>query len=135
MIDCSVQFSQSLSRVRLFATPWTSVCQVSLSIMNSRSLLKLMSIELVIDLYNSTGKNGIIELSSVQSLSCVRLFVTPWTATWLQIHISIEEKERITEGSTNPGGKRHTHNSEDKTSSHDDYSQALKLNEIFSDGF
>ena len=37
----------SLSRVRLFATPWTAACQASLSITNSRSLLKLMSIELV----------------------------------------------------------------------------------------
>ena len=36
---------QSLSLVRLFVTPWTAACQVSLSITNSRSLLKLMSIE------------------------------------------------------------------------------------------
>ena len=44
-----VQFSsvQSLSRVRLFATPWIAACQASLSITNSRSSLKLMSIELV----------------------------------------------------------------------------------------
>ena len=35
---------QSLSRVQLFATPWTEVCQASLSITNSWSLLKLMSI-------------------------------------------------------------------------------------------
>ena len=43
------QFSsvQSLSRVQLFATPWTAACQASLSITNSRSLLKLMSIESV----------------------------------------------------------------------------------------
>ena len=40
------QFSSvpSLSRVRLFATPWTAACQASLSITNSRSSLKLMSI-------------------------------------------------------------------------------------------
>ena len=38
---------QSLSRVRLFATPWTAARQASLSITNSRSLLKLMSIGLV----------------------------------------------------------------------------------------
>ena len=38
---------QSLSRVRLFATPWTAACQASLSITNSRSSLKLMSIESV----------------------------------------------------------------------------------------
>ena len=39
---------QSLSRVRLFVTPWTAACQASLSITNSRSLLKLMSFESVI---------------------------------------------------------------------------------------
>ena len=45
----AVQFNsvQSLSRVQLFATPWTAVHQASLSITNSQSLLKLMSIELV----------------------------------------------------------------------------------------
>ena len=36
---------QSLSRVRLFGTPWTVACQASLSITNSWSLPKLMSIE------------------------------------------------------------------------------------------
>ena len=39
---------QSLSRVRLFATPWTAARQASLSITNSRSSLRLMSIESVI---------------------------------------------------------------------------------------
>ena len=38
----------SLSRVRLFATPWTVACEASLSITNSQSLLKLISIESVI---------------------------------------------------------------------------------------
>ena len=38
---------QLLSRVRLYATPWAAVCQASLSITNSWSLLKLMSIGLV----------------------------------------------------------------------------------------
>ena len=38
---------QSLSHVRLFATPWTTARQASLSITNSWSLLKLMSIESV----------------------------------------------------------------------------------------
>ena len=37
----------SLSHVWLFVTPWTAACQASLSITNSLSLLKLMSIELV----------------------------------------------------------------------------------------
>ena len=36
---------QSLSHVRLFETPWTAACQASLSITNSRSLPKLMSVE------------------------------------------------------------------------------------------
>ena len=39
---------QLLSRVQLFATPWTTARQASLSITNSQSLLKLLSIELVI---------------------------------------------------------------------------------------
>ena len=45
----SVQFSsfQLLSHVRLFATPWTTALQASLSIINSQSLLKLISIESV----------------------------------------------------------------------------------------
>ena len=42
-----VQFSavQSFSCVWLFATPWIAACQASLSVTNSRSLLKLMTIE------------------------------------------------------------------------------------------
>ena len=44
-----IQFNsvQLLSRVHLLVTPWTAACQASLSITNSQSLLKLMSIELV----------------------------------------------------------------------------------------
>ena len=38
------QSVQSLSRIPLFATPWTVALQASLSITNSRSILKLMSI-------------------------------------------------------------------------------------------
>ena len=41
-MDQSVQL---LGHVRLFATPWTAARQAPLSIMNSQSLLKLMSIE------------------------------------------------------------------------------------------
>ena len=40
---------QSLSRVHPFVTPWTAARQASLSITNSQSLLKLMSIESVSD--------------------------------------------------------------------------------------
>ena len=46
---CGLQFSsvQSLSHVRLFATPWTAAHQGSLSITNTWSLLKLMPIKLM----------------------------------------------------------------------------------------
>ena len=42
-----VAIVQSLSRVGLFETPWTAACQASLSFTISQSLLKLLSIELV----------------------------------------------------------------------------------------
>ena len=47
--SCVIQFHsvQSLSRVWLFATPWIAAGQVSLSITNSGSSLKIMSIESV----------------------------------------------------------------------------------------
>ena len=41
----SISSVQLLSHVQLFATPWTAAHQASLSITNSQSLLKLMSIE------------------------------------------------------------------------------------------
>ena len=41
------QSSQSFSHVQLFLTSWTAACQTSLFVTNSRSLLKLMSIESV----------------------------------------------------------------------------------------
>ena len=49
VLSSMVQFSsvQSLSRVRLFAAQWPAACQASLSITNSQSLLRLMSIESV----------------------------------------------------------------------------------------
>ena len=43
----SVSSVQLLSHFRFFVTPWTAACQASLSITNSQSLLKLMSIESV----------------------------------------------------------------------------------------
>ena len=49
LTEDSVQFSsvQLLSHVQLFATPWTAACQASLSITNSQSLLKFISVESV----------------------------------------------------------------------------------------
>ena len=60
-----VQFSsaQSLSSVRLFATPWIASHQASLSITNSRSLLKPMSIKLV--------------MPSSHVICCCRLLLLP----------------------------------------------------------
>ena len=45
---CRFSSVQSLSHAQLFVTPWTAAYQASLSITNSWSLLKLMSIESVI---------------------------------------------------------------------------------------
>ena len=82
------QFSsvQSLSHVQLFATPWTAALQASLSITNSRSLLKLMSIESVMPsnhlifcrpllLPPSIFPN--IKIFSNESVLCVR-----WSKYW-----------------------------------------------------
>ena len=46
-IRYTIRSDQSLSRVRLFATPWIPACQASLSITNSQSSLRLTSIESV----------------------------------------------------------------------------------------
>ena len=46
-LHCIFSSVQSLSRVQLFATPWTTARQTSLTITNTQSLLKLMSIESV----------------------------------------------------------------------------------------
>ena len=63
----SIQFSsvQSLIHVRLFVTPWTAACQASLPITNSQSLLKLMSIELVMSSNNLILCHSLILLPSI----------------------------------------------------------------------
>ena len=62
----SVQFSsvQSLSCVWLFATPWTAAHQASLSITNSQSSPKPMSIELVSRRCHPTTSSFVIPFSS-----------------------------------------------------------------------
>ena len=47
ILSDQIRSDQSLSHVRLFATPWIAARQASLSITNSRSSLRLMSIESV----------------------------------------------------------------------------------------
>ena len=61
------QSFQSLSRVQLSATPWTAACQASLSITNSRSLLKLMTIELVMPPNHLTLCGPLLLLPSIFS--------------------------------------------------------------------
>ena len=56
---------QSLSRVRLFATPWTAASQASLYFINSWSLLKLMSIELVMPSTISSSCHSVLLLPSI----------------------------------------------------------------------
>ena len=74
---------QSLSCVRLFATPWTAACDASLSITNSWSLLKLMSIELVMPsilchpLLLSPLVFPSIQVFSYESVLCIR-----WPEYW-----------------------------------------------------
>ena len=69
-----VQFSsvQSLTRVWLFATPWTAARQASLSITNSWSLLKLTSIQLMMPSKHTILCHPILLLPSI--LSSIRNF-------------------------------------------------------------
>ena len=84
----SVQFSsfQSLSHVRHFETPWTAARQASLSITNSQSLIKFMSIKLVIQSNNLILYHPLLLLPSISP--CIRVFsnesVVPirWTKYW-----------------------------------------------------
>ena len=94
------QFSsvQSLSHVRLFATPWIAACQASLSITNSLSLLKLMYIELVVPSSHLTLCHPLLLLPSIspsirvfsnKSVLCIR-----WPKFWsfsLSISMNIQD--------------------------------------------
>ena len=61
------QLVQSLSHVQLFATPWNATHQASLSITNSQSLLKLMSIESVMDISSTISSSVVPFASRLQS--------------------------------------------------------------------
>ena len=63
---------QSLSRVQLFVTPWTTAHQASLSITNSQSLLKLMSIESVMPSNHLILCHPLLLLPSI--FSSIRVF-------------------------------------------------------------
>ena len=82
IISLWIQFSsvQSLSRVRLFATPWTTACRASLSITNSCSLPKFMSIESVM---SSTISSSVVPFSSCpQSLPASESFPMSQIVAW-----------------------------------------------------
>ena len=83
---CKFSSVQSLSRVWLFVTPWTAAHQASLSITNSWSLLKLMSIESVMPSNHLILCRPLLLLPSIfpsirvfsnESLLCIR-----WPKYW-----------------------------------------------------
>ena len=84
---------QLFSHVQLFVTPWTAALQASLSITNSQSLLKLMSIELVMP-YNHLILCSSLLLPSI--FPTIRVFFQ-WVSSShqvakvleLQLHISL----------------------------------------------
>ena len=71
---------QLLSRVQLFATPWTAACQTSLSFTISQSLLKLMSIEC--QWCHPTISSFVVPFSScLQSFPASDVFPVSWLFT------------------------------------------------------
>ena len=84
----SVQFSsvQLLSCVRLFVTPWTAAHQASLSITSSQSLLKLMSIELVMPSHHLILSRPLLLLPSIfpsiRVFSNESVFLIRWPKYW-----------------------------------------------------
>ena len=77
---------QSLSHVWLFVTPWTIICQVSLSITKSRSLLKLTSIELVMPFNHLILCHPLQLLTSIfpsiRSFPMSQFFCVRWPKYW-----------------------------------------------------
>ena len=92
---CSVQFSsvQLLSHVWLFATPWTAARQASLSITNSLSLPKLMSIELVMPSNHLILCRSLLLLPSI--FPSIRVFTNEkalhirWPKYWVSASTSV----------------------------------------------
>ena len=67
---------QSISHVRLFPTPWTAASQVSLSITNSRSLLKLTSVESVMPSNHLIFCHPLLLPTSI--FPSIRVFANEW---------------------------------------------------------
>ena len=85
MIHTSVQ---SLSCLRLFATPWTVACQASLSITNSRSLLKVISIESVIPSNHLILCCPLLLLPLI--FPSIRVFSLHWVTMRLKLSLYVE---------------------------------------------
>ena len=71
-LNLLVDSVHSLSHVRLFVTPWTEALQASLSITNTQSLLKLMSIKSVIPPNHLILCHPLLLLTSI--FSSIRVF-------------------------------------------------------------
>ena len=79
---------QSLSHVRLCAIPWITACQASLSITNSRSSLKLMSIKLVMLSSHLILCRPLLLLPPIPSSIRVFFNESPLRMRWLNIGVS-----------------------------------------------
>ena len=88
LVERSFQFSsvQSLSRVRRFATPWIAASQASLSITNSQSSPKLMSIESVMPSSHLILRRPLLLLPpippSIQVFSNDSMLCMSWSKYW-----------------------------------------------------
>ena len=83
--SCVVQFS-SFHLVQLFGTPWTAAHQASLSIANSQSLLKLMSIESVMPSNHLILYRPLLRLPSIfpriRDFSIESVLYIRWPKCW-----------------------------------------------------
>ena len=72
-VQLLVSSVQSLSRVQLFVSPWPAALQASLFITSSQSLLKLMSIKLVMSSPSPPALNlSQHQIFSIESVLCIR---------------------------------------------------------------
>ena len=89
---------QWLRHVQLFATPWTTACQASLSITNSWSLLQLMSIESVMPSNHLIFCRPLLLLPlifpSIKVLSCESALCIRWPKYWsFSFNISLSNEQ------------------------------------------
>ena len=81
MLDQMDFVIQLLSGVQLLATPWTAACQASLSFTISQSLLKLMSIELMV--------------SSNHLVLCHPLFLLPSIFPTIRVFSNVSSSHQV----------------------------------------